>query len=267
MNHKTVTLLISMLLLFTSIPKIGELIFPKAYSASLTNLEKLPDFTTYKNVKKKKEAFFSTLYPIIEEENKRVLKTRATIYQLKEIPVETLTDKQTTWLLNTAQFYKLYAESVNTTTFDKLLRRVDYIPPSLALSQAAIESGWGTSRFSKIGNNIFGQWCFTIGCGIVPQSRTTGKTHEVAKFDTVNQAVRGYILNLNSNASFSELRQKRASLRENNSSITGIALAKTLVKYSGEGTRYIDKLTKFINQNKLQRFNKTLETTLSASLN
>ena len=266
MNFKTVTILLSILLASTAIQNVSEFLFPKAHSASMTSLEKLPDFTTYKNIKKKKEAFFATLYPIIEEENKRVLITRGAIHELKTMPITTLNDQQTTWLLNLAQRYKLYDASIDENFFDNLLRRVDYIPPSLALSQAAIESGWGTSRFSKIGNNIFGQWCFTIGCGIVPKSRESGKTHEVAKFDTVNQAVRGYILNLNSNASFNKLRQKRASLRENNQSITGIALAKTLAKYSGEGTRYIDKLTQFINQNKLQRFNKTVGAPLSASI-
>jgi Bax protein len=222
----------------------------------------LPDFSKILDVQEKKETFFTTLYPIIQEENKHVLKLRDNISTLKSVPLESLTEKQKTWLLKVSTYYKLDIEVIDKSAFNKLLKRVDYVPPSLALTQAAIESGWGTSRFSKLGNNIFGQWCFSKGCGIVPSSRDAGKGHEVSTFATVNKSVRSYIRNLNTHPSYTELRTKRALLREKNEPFTGVALAKTLTKYSEEGAHYVEKVSKFINQNKLQRFTKEFERSL-----
>jgi Bax protein len=161
-----------------------------------------------------------------------------------------------------AEHYKVKAKLGDEDFFSELLVRVDYLPPSLALTQAAIESGWGSSRFSKQGNNLFGQWCFSKGCGIVPSSRDSDKDHEVAKFKTVNDSVRAYLRNLNTNFSYESLREKRANIRQNNGAITGTELAKTLLKYSEEGAYYVQKVTKFINQNKLQRFTAQFEQSL-----
>lgn len=217
-------------------------------------LNKLPDFSKISDVKEKKEEFFNTLYPIIKDENKHVLKVRESIHLLKKLPADEVSSKQTTWLNKVANHYKVESEYGEEHFFTRLLERVDFIPPSLVLSQAAIESGWGTSRFSKKGNNIFGQWCFTKGCGIVPSSRDGEKSHEVAKFATINLAVRAYIKNLNTNAAYLELRKKRAELRKQSEDVTGMLLAKTLNKYSEEGQHYVTKVSKFIAQNKLQRF-------------
>lgn len=226
---------------------------PKAEVKAKTRLNKLPDFTVYTDVKEKKSAFFETLYPIIEEENRHVLRLRKVIQTLKGAPE--LTEPQTEWLSTIATHYKVDETLPTDEMFTMLLRKVDFVPPSLALTQAAIESGWGSSRFARKGNNLFGQWCFTKGCGIVPSSRDSGKGHEVAKFSTVNAAVRAYIKNLNTNAAYQELRTKRASLRKSDSPVSGIALASTLTRYSEEGTEYVQKVTRFIQQNNLQRFN------------
>tara|TARA_Y100001947_G_scaffold157280_1_gene167287 strand:- start:16839 stop:17681 length:843 start_codon:yes stop_codon:yes gene_type:complete len=228
-------------------------------------VDALPDFTTYTDVKEKKEAFFDTLYPIIQEENAHVLQVREALISLKE--AESLSDTDQHWLADLAQYYKVVDEedepvTVDDALLDSLLLRIDYIPPSLALTQAAIESGWGSSRFSRQGNNLFGHWCFVKGCGIVPGERQDGRVHEVAKFDTINHAVRAYIRNLNTHYAYDEFRDLRAKLRESGSSITGKALATSLSQYSEEGTHYIEKVSKFIDHNKLQRYTKQFEKSL-----
>jgi Bax protein len=113
---------------------------------------------------------------------------------------------------------------------------------------------------------LFGQWCFSKGCGMVPSSRDSGKSHEVAKFDSVNHAVRAYIKNLNTNSAYQKLRDIRADIRSKNAEITGIALAQTLTEYSEEREKYITKVTKFINQNKLQRFTQQFNESLVADI-
>lgn len=241
----------------------SSLLLPKVYAQTTTGMKKLPDFSKISDVNKKKEAFFSTLYPIIQAENNHVLQLRKLINMLKDVPIKKLSDKQQAWLLSVSKSYKLKNESIDNNTFEELLKRVDYVPPSLALTQAAIESGWGTSRFARQGNNLFGQWCFSSGCGMVPSLRESGKGHEVAKFDTVNLAVRSYIFNLNSHESYTELRENRAHLRDKEASFTGISLAQALTEYSEEGKHYVVKLTNFIHQNKLQRFTTAFENTFA----
>lgn len=219
-----------------------------------TTLNKLPDFSNINDVKEKKKQFFNTLYPLVKEENTHVLRLREVIGLYKNVPVEKLSNKQKEWINKVATHYKITSEFGEVNFFVDLLERVDAIPVSLALAQAAIESGWGTSRFARTGNNIFGQWCFSKGCGIVPSSRDINKTHEVAKFTNVNRAVRAYIYNLNTNSSYVTLRVKRAQLRENKEKVTGLLLAKTLNRYSEEGDVYIEKISQFISHNKLQDF-------------
>lgn len=265
-KFKIPVLFLCALFIFTFIGSIisGEhsaLLFPKAEAKVNSNMKSLPDFSKIIDVKEKKEAFFETLYPIIQAENNHVLQLRKLINMLKSVPVAKLSAKQQTWLLNISKNYKVENEYIDDDTFEELLKRVDYVPPSLALTQAAIESGWGTSRFAKQGNNLFGQWCFSPGCGMEPALRESGKGHEVARFDSINMAVRSYILNLNTHDSYKGLRESRAMLREKEASFTGTSLAKTLTEYSEEGHHYVAKLIAFIQQNKLQRFTTAFENT------
>lgn len=237
-------------------------LIPVTPVTSHDTLNKLPDFSKISDVKEKKKEFFNTLYLLVKEENMHVLKLRQAIALLQERTIEKATSEQRNWINKVATHYKVSSEYGEKNFFVDLLERVDVIPPSLALAQGAIESGWGSSRFARIGNNIFGQWCFSKGCGIVPSSRDADKTHEVAKFATVNLAVRAYIKNLNTNSSYTELRKTRAQLRKNKEEVKGGLLAKTLSKYSGEGEVYVNKISQFISQNKLQNyteeFNKSL---------
>ncbi|BFT32216.1 glucosaminidase domain-containing protein [Alteromonas sp. D210916BOD_24] len=228
-------------------------------------LHSLPDLSHILDVKEKKEAFFSTLYPIIEEENKHLLSQRQTLLTLRQQPFLSRIEQR--WLSKAITYYDVDPELPLQEKFTRLLRRVDYIPPSLVLTQAAIESGWGSARFSKKGNNLFGQWCFSKGCGMVPSGRETGKQHEVARFATVNASVRSYLKNLNTHFAYADLRTLRANLREANHPVTGLALASTLLRYSEEGPLYVKKVSDFIQYNELTRFNSQFDKSLLLASN
>jgi Bax protein len=131
-----------------------------------------------------------------------------------------------------------------------MIKRVDGIPPALVVVQAANESSWGTSRFAKEGNNFFGQWCYVQGCGIVPNMRSSNAAHEVAKFDNVDDSIRSYINNLNTQVSYAQLRDIRASLRQKGQKITGYELAQGLIKYSTRREAYVAEIQEMILQNK-----------------
>jgi Bax protein len=132
--------------------------------------------------------------------------------------------------------------------------RVDEIPPSLALAQAAIESAWGTSRFAVQGNNLFGQWCYKKGCGLVPLRRDSGSRHEVAKFSSVTQSVNAYMRNLNTHRAYSDLRANRAQLKATEQNVTGHLLAANLLDYSELREVYVEEIRAVIRINKLAQY-------------
>ena len=134
----------------------------------------------------------------------------------------------------------------------ELNRRMDIVPASMVLSQAAMESGWGTSRFARQANNMFGQWCFTRGCGVVPGQRDTSAKHEVAKYDRVDLAVESYYRNINTQPSYKELRGIRQQARHDGKLPTGHELVAGLGKYSARGDDYIEELRSMIRSNELE---------------
>lgn len=123
------------------------------------------------------------------------------------------------------------------------------MPVELALTQAAIESAWGTSRFARLGNNLFGQWCRKAGCGIVPLRRTAGAKHEVRRFNNARESVRAYLFNLNTHRAYQKLRVQRAALNKAQQPVTASALALTLDKYSERGNAYVQDMLAFIKHN------------------
>ena len=135
--------------------------------------------------------------------------------------------------------------------FAELLTRVDIVPPSLSLAQAASESGWGTSRFAAQGNSLFGQW--TWGKGLKPAEQRTSELgdYRVAAFDSTAQAAYAYALNLNTAPAYRDLRLKRADLRRQNLRISGTILADTLGNYSERGQAYVEDLKALIRENRL----------------
>lgn len=213
----------------------------------------LPDFTAYEDSKEKKKAFFDFLRPIVEYENNKVMAERDFILekyqQIKSS--DSLTSKDKSKLLGLAMKYRVKSElKFDDLFFRKLIIKVDKIPVELTLNQAANESAWGTSYFARKGNNLFGQWCFKPGCGIVPRQRSEGATHEVAKFETVNESVATYIRNLNSHPVYEPLRLNRYNARLNNEEPTGHDMAIGLQKYSAKGMEYVDIIRSMIDKNK-----------------
>lgn len=214
-------------------------------------LPALPDFSQYEDIDARKEAFFGYFLPLVEMRNSEILKLRADLLRLRE-NIDNLSGRQQRQVVQLAEDYEIEAFDVTEPgDWDTLLRRVDVVPPSLALAQAANESGWGLSRFAQEGNNYFGHWCYVEGCGLIPDSRPAGARHEVAAFDSPAQSVQRYIRNLNSHDAYRDLRLKRSELRENDELITGLELAEGLTQYSQRGQAYIRELQAMIRFNEL----------------
>ncbi|WP_305041102.1 glucosaminidase domain-containing protein [Geoalkalibacter sp.] len=137
---------------------------------------------------------------------------------------------------------------------EALLKRVDILPPSLVLAQAANESAWGTSRFAKLANNLFGEWTFTPGTGIVPEKRPEGQSYEVRSFPTIYDSLQSYMLNLNTHRAYAQLRETRARLRLEERPLRGVELAQGLTAYSTRREAYVAEIAAMIRHNKLTRF-------------
>jgi len=160
------------------------------------------------------------------------------------------------WLRDLAENYELDPPAHPDAAFaDHLLRRVDVIAPSLVLAQAANESAWGTSRFARHGNNLFGMRTWD-GEGLVPHHRAEGKTFKVATYDSVRDSLTDYVHNLNTNERYRHLRQIRVDLHQHGKPISGVALANGLNAYSKLGADYIDNIQSIIQSNGLERYDK-----------
>lgn len=214
-----------------------------------------PDFAAIQSVEVKKQQFFDYVQDYIVAESENVAAVREQLEAYVDIANEGIafSARERDWVLSLAQSYRLESglqsdrEIVN-----ELLLRVDIIPVSLALAQAANESAWGTSRFALEGNNIFGQWCYEEGCGIVPMRRVKGATHEVKRFATVQNAVQAYFLNINSNQSYRYFRELRAQMRQQQLALDPMVLAFGLGRYSERGDHYVDEVQNIIIQNNLR---------------
>jgi Bax protein len=220
-----------------------------------------PDFSTIKTVKQKKQAFINYLLPMVRLENdltlikRKAVKILHTKYQEKGI--EAFSKSDIAYLESVCKTYKVkfLDEPINEEMFDKLLTKIDMIPASLVLAQAAKESGWGTSRFAKKANNYFGQWCYKKGCGLIPSKRGSDKQHEVAQFDNPRQSVASYMININAHKSYKPLRTIRKAHKEEGKKPSGIAMAEGLADYSENGSNYIKDIQLLISRNKLQDYN------------
>lgn len=208
------------------------------YEANRYYSAKIYDFSQVKDIKKRKKLFVDFMSLIIETENRNILMNRTRIKELSK--KKTLTQEELTFINNIEKVYLLeMSEKREDINWDELLNRVDIIPKELAITQSAIESGWGTSVFAKKANNMFGHWTYKVGTGIVPTERDEGKTHEIAIFSTINDSVVKYMLNLNTNSAYRQLRNIRRELRKNNSELDGEMLSTGLLNYSGIGQQYV----------------------------
>lgn len=201
------------------------------------------DYTKVKNTVEKKQVFFDTLRPIVFNQNRKIDEQRQ-----KVLTAQKNNDAQP-WIMQLADKYNVDWDHMKP-DWSSLLKRIDTIPNELVLAQAANESAWGKSRFAQKANNLFGQWCFRKGCGIVPKDRNSGANHEVRKFSSINDSVASYMHNLNTGHAYKELRNLRAKLRSSNKNIDGHILAKGLEKYSSRGIEYVKEIQSMIKTNK-----------------
>lgn len=214
----------------------------------------LPDFSSYQDVQTKKREFFNYLLPMIRSANDNELARRDF---LNSIDPNDLSEDEQAELDALAKRYRVVSKNLTAAELvARLHRKVDVVPASLVLAQAANESAWGTSRFARQGNNLFGIWCFSPGCGITPQRRADDAKHEVEKFFSVQAGVEKYIRTINSHPAYAELREVRVELRENDQALSGGQLATGLEKYSERGEAYVEEIQSMISFNRLEEFNR-----------
>ena len=204
------------------------------------------DLENLQSVQLKKETFIKIVLPLVVAENEKILDDREKLKVL--IDKKFTSDSEKQWLRQ-----KLLEYKVKKSDLKELMFRMDMIPVSIALAQAAKESGWGTSRFALEGNAIFGQWTWD-GQGIAPLKRDGNKNHKILKFPILRASVKAYKNNLNTHKSYFKFREKRKQLRAKNKNITGLALTETLKNYAQTGSEYTKILNQIITQNRLSDF-------------
>jgi len=203
----------------------------------------------------RKRVFVMMTLPLVLHVNELILQTRAQIktLQQKRASGKSITIKDQEFLEEVASKYGLDNPDI-----DQLLKHVDIIPPSLALAQSAEESGWGTSRFAREGNALFGQRTWRSTTGIVPKKREEGKKFKVRAFDHLLDGVKAYARNLNTHPYYREFRNRRAAMRDSaDQTIDGMKLALTLVRYSERGEAYIATIQNLIRINQFNAFDDT----------
>ena len=204
------------------------------------------DLESIQSTKLKKETFIQIVLPLVVAENERILEDREKLKLLTNKKFTTDLEKQ--WLRQ-----KLLEYKVKKGDLKELMTRMDIIPTSIALAQAAKESGWGTSRFALEGNAIYGQWTWS-GQGIAPLERDSNKNHKILKFPILRASVKAYKNNLNTHKSYKAFRDKRLQLREKDKKIKGLELTETLKNYAQTGSEYTKILNQIITQNRLSDF-------------
>jgi Bax protein len=210
-------------------------------------LSQLPkDLNRLKNVKKKKNTFIKIIMPLILDENNKILENRRKLFKILGKSTNSMGEKR--WLKRRLKEYGIKKGDIT-----MLKVRMDIIPPSIAIAQAAIESGWGTSRFALEGNAMFGQWTWSKK-GIEPTDKSKNQDHKILRFSMLRSSVKAYKNNLNTHNGYKEFREKRAELRKNNKKISGLKLVNYLYNYAATGKEYTKSLKRTIDQNGLTDF-------------
>ena len=198
------------------------------------------------NTKKRKEFFIQIILPLILKENNNIKLDRKRLFSIINKSNNSNLEKK--WL---DKKYKQYGISSKDLSILKV--RMDEVPVSLAIAQAAKETGWGTSRFAQEGNALFGQWTWS-GEGLKPKDAEKDEGHKVMKFNVLQASVRAYQRNLNTHSSYLEFRKDRAKLRDQGKPLDSLILVKYLDQYAETGNQYIEVLQKIIKQNSLKDF-------------
>ena len=211
------------------------------------NLDLLPnEMKMIENIKQKKNLFIQIVLPLILKENTQIRLDRKKLFVILNKSNNSEAEKK--WLNMKFKQYGVKSKDLFT-----LKIRMDEVPISLAIAQAAKETGWGTSRFALEGNALFGQWTFS-GEGLKPLAIDGDKTHKVMKFQILQASIRAYQRNLNTHSSYKKFRKLRALARENNEKLDSLILADSLDKYAATGKEYTEILKKIIKQNALKDF-------------
>ena len=213
------------------------------------NLSLLPsEIRNIESTKKKKSLFIKIVLPLILEENNRIIVDRKKLFKILNKNMNSDTEKK--WLNSKFKQYGVLNKDTST-----LKVRMDIVPVSLAIAQAAKESGWGTSRFAIEGNALFGQWTWS-GEGIKPAGIDSEEKHKVMKFKVLKASVRAYQRNLNTHGSYKQFRSERANMRDSDVELDSMILADFLDKYAATGKEYTKIIKQIIKQNNLQDFDK-----------
>ena len=200
------------------------------------------------STEKRKNLFIQIILPLIIEENNRIKLNRKKLFSILNKNHNSNAEKK--WLNEKFKQYGVLNKDLST-----LKVRMDMVPVSLAIAQAAKETGWGTSRFALEGNALFGQWTWS-GEGIKPADADHNATHKVMKFKILQSSIRAYQRNLNTHSGYKEFRMARAALRDNRRNLDGLILATYLNKYAETGTEYVKIIKQIIKQNNLTDFDK-----------
>jgi len=212
-------------------------------------LTKLPkDLKTLGDTKTKRELFIKIVLPLILHENEKITEDRKRLFNILAKNFNSPGEK--VWLKRRFKEYKIEDRDLS-----KLKIRMDIIPVSIALAQAANESGWGTSRFALEGNALFGQWTWSKN-GISPKNKDPDQSHKILQFQILKASVRAYKNNLNTHNAYKEFREVRAKLRQSGTKITGLALIKYLKNYASIGEKYTELIKGIMVQNSLTDFDK-----------
>tara|TARA_B100000945_G_scaffold320310_1_gene329943 strand:+ start:2002 stop:3180 length:1179 start_codon:yes stop_codon:yes gene_type:complete len=227
--------------------RLGESVKP-VYLSKLP-----PDLKNISSTSKRKDTFIKIILPLIIDENNKILENRAKLFKILGKPSNSMGEKR--WLKRRFEDYQIKNEDVS-----ELKLRMDVIPVSIAIAQAAKESGWGTSRFALKGNAMFGQWTYGKG-GIKPKD-SKGKDHKILAFPMLRSSIIAYQRNLNTHKAYGEFRENRGKLRQDSKKISGTDLVIYLENYAATGKEYVKILKSIISQNKLTDFdNATLMNT------
>ncbi len=204
----------------------------------------------------KKAAFINYLVPHVSEVNASILRDRRRLVAIRKDVADGAQPGyfDARWLKKIVADYEgEWPQRITTSFLDQMLVRVDAVPPSLVIAQAAQESGWGTSRFALRGNNLFGLRAYD-GKGLVPKARDPGEKFKVAAYKSVRDSIADYMNNLNTGENYIDLRMTRRELRLRGQPVTGAALVAGLSGYSGRGPSYVEAIRAIIIANNLGRF-------------
>ena len=213
-------------------------------------LRRLPgDLAAVTDTDRRKALFIQTILPMALAVNQKLRAHRAALEDLKA-KGETLNEAEQAWLRVVAARHKNAKPDPKT-----LLEKIAPLPVALIIAQAAVESGWGTSRFAREGNALFGQWTWEPGAGIVPEAREEGKNHAVKSYSRLIDSVWDYANNLNTHRAYADFREARAKRLKAGKPLRALPLIETLEEYSERGAAYLDLLQGIIERNGLSALN------------